>query len=174
MLFGILPIIVIGIVHGDLKPENILVAVQHMDIDPYDYVLKLIDFGFSPRTRANDPVFVSGTKPWTAPEHHGRGHTVQGARLMDLFSFGMLCFWMLFRDLLWPNSGFEAEMQQLRIVKEACSFAEVFEAQLRDLPEIPRQYLEQMKHLIGSTLHRVPNQRVSSLRDLLGELQVSM
>lgn len=33
---------------------------------------------------------------WRAPEWHHRGFRPEGARKMDIFSFGLVCLWMLF------------------------------------------------------------------------------
>ena len=36
------------------------------------------------------------SEPWHAPEWHHRGFGLSDAMRMDVFSFGMLCFWLLF------------------------------------------------------------------------------
>ena len=37
------------------------------------------------------------TRPWNAPEwHHHRKYTFDEAMLMDVYSYGMLCMWILF------------------------------------------------------------------------------
>jgi serine/threonine protein kinase len=32
---------------------------------------------------------------WTAPEWHHRGFAITDAKKMDIYSFGILCFWLL-------------------------------------------------------------------------------
>lgn len=36
--------------------------------------------------------------PWNAPEYHHRGFRPHEAMKMDVYSFGMLCLWLLFKD----------------------------------------------------------------------------
>lgn len=38
------------------------------------------------------------TPPWDAPEWHHRGFQISEAMKMDVYSFGMLCFWLLFKE----------------------------------------------------------------------------
>ena len=35
------------------------------------------------------------SKPWFAPEYHHRGFKLYMAQRMDIYSFGMLCLWIL-------------------------------------------------------------------------------
>ncbi|KAI0543381.1 kinase-like protein [Xylaria curta] len=81
-----------GIVHGDIKPDNALVFAGG--------VVKLSDFGFS--ALASNKLFdLAGTYPWRAPEIISLdGATHQQAKLTDLYSFGMLCLWVIFRNEL--------------------------------------------------------------------------
>lgn len=36
------------------------------------------------------------SRPWNAPEHHERELHPKAAKAMDVYSFGMLCLWLLF------------------------------------------------------------------------------
>jgi serine/threonine protein kinase len=62
------------------------------------YTAKVADFGFSTYfyEEQEDLIQVPKSVPWTAPEHHARYFTSQSARAMDIYSFGMLCLWLLF------------------------------------------------------------------------------
>jgi hypothetical protein len=40
------------------------------------------------------------SQPWSAPEWHHRGFRIYAAKKTDVYSFGMLCLWVLFRDEL--------------------------------------------------------------------------
>ena len=35
--------------------------------------------------------------PWNAPEHHDRSFRPEQAKRMDVYSFGLLCFWLVFQ-----------------------------------------------------------------------------
>ena len=82
-----------GIVHGDIKPANILIFDDRI----LHQVAKVIDFGYS--TWLGDPdaiVFMPLSAHWTAPEWHHRGFSRTDAFKMDIYSFGLLCLWLLF------------------------------------------------------------------------------
>jgi serine/threonine protein kinase len=61
----------------------------------------VIDFGYSTRF-VNEDDFISVPKswPWSAPEHDYDRLKPAQARKMDVFSFGMLCLWILFERCL--------------------------------------------------------------------------
>jgi serine/threonine protein kinase len=76
-----------------MKPENVLIFRNDKR-----YTAKVTDFGLSTRNTVQDQlVFVGGTWPWTAPEHKGSQFTVAQIKNMDIFSYGMLVFWILFK-----------------------------------------------------------------------------
>ena len=82
-----------GVVHGDIKPENILISSE----SDGRYVVKVTDFGYSTLfTTDNDPITMPHSELWTAPERHHREILPRQARKMDVYSFGMLCLWLLF------------------------------------------------------------------------------
>jgi serine/threonine protein kinase len=82
-----------GIVHGDLKPGNVLVFKDEAGT----YVARVADFGYSTWfCDPNDVVSMPKSIPWNAPEHHHRGFSMPNAKKMDVYSFGALCFWLLF------------------------------------------------------------------------------
>lgn len=78
------------VIHGDIKPENVLVFTGP--------VVKLADFGFS-ALASGKSLRLGGTEPWVAPEYDRSGrYTLEQAKLMDLYSYGLLCLWVIFRD----------------------------------------------------------------------------
>lgn len=78
------------VIHGDIKPENALVFTGP--------VVKLADFGFS-ALASGKSLRLGGTEPWVAPEYDRSGrYTLRQAKLMDLYSYGLLCLWIIFRD----------------------------------------------------------------------------
>jgi serine/threonine protein kinase len=57
------------------------------------------DFGFSCFNGTDeDLVQVTRTEPWEAPEWHYRYFKLRDAKKMDIYSFGLLCLWLFFRD----------------------------------------------------------------------------
>jgi serine/threonine protein kinase len=60
-------------------------------------VAKVKDFGYSSiMVNEGHSVLMPKTVPWNAPEHHHRGFSPQDAKRMDIYSFGLLCLWILF------------------------------------------------------------------------------
>lgn len=81
------------IVHGDIKPRNIIV----FDAGLSRYTVKIGDFGFSTRfTDKDDLLYMPKSRIWHAPEWHSRVFPPEDAKRMDIFSYGMVCLWMLF------------------------------------------------------------------------------
>lgn len=84
---------VIDIIHGDIKHENILIF---KDKD-HGFIAKVADFGFSTGFQGeNDKIFLPKSRPWHAPEYHDRHFSPEEAKRTDIYSFGLVCFWLLF------------------------------------------------------------------------------
>ncbi|KAK5454372.1 hypothetical protein LTS15_006372 [Exophiala xenobiotica] len=84
------------IVHGDIKPENILVSKS---VDSGAYGIKITDFGYSSLgSSESDEVKLPLSRPWEAPEYHDRWFQLKAAKKTDVYSFGLLALWLLFRD----------------------------------------------------------------------------
>ena len=61
------------------------------------YTAKIADFGLSTYFYGEkDLVQMPESVPWNAPEHHNRYFCPQDAKAMDVYSFSMLCLWLLF------------------------------------------------------------------------------
>jgi serine/threonine protein kinase len=87
-----------------VKPKNVLIFEAGVD----SYSAKVADFGFSTyfQDEQEDLIQIPKSVPWTAPEYHKRYFTSQSAKLMDTYSFGMLCLWLLFDS---TNTPFGAQ-----------------------------------------------------------------
>ncbi|MCJ1396427.1 hypothetical protein MMC18_009317 [Xylographa bjoerkii] len=81
------------IVHGDVKPSNVLI----FDSASNRYIAKLADFGYATYFDDGARLFpMPGSAYWVAPEWHRHFTTnINGAKKMDVYSFGMLCLWLL-------------------------------------------------------------------------------
>ena len=60
-------------------------------------IAKVADFGFATCFQNhNDLISIPRKEPWNAPEHHARPFRSEQAKQMDIYSFGLLCFWLIF------------------------------------------------------------------------------
>ncbi|KIW71201.1 hypothetical protein PV04_03396 [Phialophora macrospora] len=86
-----------GVVHGDIKPGNILVSE---DLEQSATSVMLTDFGFSRfAATEEDLVRLQRSEPWEAPEWRSHQYfTLGDAKKLDMYSFGLLCMWLFFKD----------------------------------------------------------------------------
>lgn len=88
-----------GVVHHDIKPENIMMS------DGWQHA-KISDFGIAERRSGADApaarTEIGGTPAYMALEHL-RGEPTDGRS--DLFSLGVVLFWLLTGKLPWPETG---------------------------------------------------------------------
>ncbi|KAL9615144.1 MAG: hypothetical protein Q9167_000462 [Letrouitia subvulpina] len=86
------------IIHGDIKPSNAYVYEKDGK-----RTVKLADLGDASICDDDEAmVFLPRSKPWNSPEHHYRGVPFWQATKMDIYSFGLVCLWILFGDVLSP------------------------------------------------------------------------
>lgn len=92
------------VVHGDVKPGNVVVFSKSSD--SHDVVAKMIDFGYSCYGMDDeDMVHVTGTPLWAAPESNGDDVSIRSAKKMDVYSFALVCCWILFFDIVSLDNG---------------------------------------------------------------------
>jgi serine/threonine protein kinase len=131
------------VIHGDIKPQNVLVFKDATG----KTTVKVADFGYSTLAASEDlapsataRVFLPKSRPWNAPEHHFGEFTATGAKMTDVYSFGMLCFWVLFGSA------------HTECMSKGISF---------DASTGPRTRLEQLKH--DDELETIANQLIDSM-----------
>lgn len=101
----------LGIVHGDLKPENVLIFKGTSGA----YTAKVTDFGYSNiATDKGEYFYLPKSWPWNAPEHHHRACKLVAAQKMDIFSFGMLCLWIMFEKCLSGTLPLPSKLHELK------------------------------------------------------------
>lgn len=73
------------------------------------YTAKVADFGYSILSANQcdeEQIYLPKSKPWNAPEVDDQDATfsLTQAKMTDLYSFGILCLWLLFKDTPLMNS----------------------------------------------------------------------
>ena len=114
-----------------MKPENVLIFRNAQR-----YTAKVTDFGLSIRNTDQDHlVQVGGSRPWTAPELNLNSLTIAQAKNTDIFSYGMLVFWILFEKYF---SG------DVPLPAESCQIAQLFESEQQKTLSLV--VIERLKH----------------------------
>jgi hypothetical protein len=152
------------------------------------YAARVTDFAYSTRIANEDElVIVSKSRPWNAPEHDRDEFTPAQARKMDVFSFGMLCLWVMFEQYLsgvtplpkeahWAKKYFHGKGERdlsIEILKDLKQEDKLvmFTGHLlmaeKDLDDDKKHALER---LLSASLIRDPNRRVAELKQPLSRL----
>jgi hypothetical protein len=106
--------------------------------------------------------------PWNAPEHDGQAFQASEAKKIDVYSFGMLCLWLLF-EAKFPASlpsslGTPADKEQF------VSFEDLLKSWKRDLLRFAISLIgehDRLSQFFYSTLACEPHKRTTDFNFLL-------
>ncbi|KAI1120470.1 kinase-like protein [Nemania abortiva] len=171
------------IIHGDVKPQNVLVFRDESE----KCEAKLIDFGFSNTLSAisddaHHRIRLPLSAPWNAPEHDRllREWTSTQAMETDLYSFGMLCLWVLFEPYLsgsiavCPPRDVNYNIKPGSSIWNLGTIKHTVQAFAQDLVDLDTTLKENerviLKEFFAKSLSLNPTERDISIHDLLDGL----
>src|SRR5271156_4567636 len=108
----------VDVIHGDIKPENVLIFEKDGCC-----TAKVTDFGYSTSVASGASIFLPRSAPWQTPEYHHRQFLFSQALKAEVYSFGLLCLWLLFGDQ--PLCGMDHLITTLEL-KETIYLNELF------------------------------------------------
>ncbi|CAJ2502506.1 Uu.00g099000.m01.CDS01 [Anthostomella pinea] len=159
------------VVHGDIKPQNII-----MISGPQGHSIpRISDFSLSVIGQDWELRRLPRTPGWSAPEYHGRDFKICNARLMDVYSLGLVCHYILAWDQAFSHLSTTEEedeaMQHLQTLARSNPAAPLQMAighlNKINLGEDTRSMVEQ---LFRSTLAPDPQDRAQSGTQVLSLL----
>ncbi|KAF4945478.1 hypothetical protein FSARC_14421 [Fusarium sarcochroum] len=170
-----------GVVHGDVKPANVLIFENP---STGELVAKLSDFG---GCHAEDDSDVTtqfellGTEYWNAPEAYDSDHTQHRSKFRDIYSFGLLGFYILFESYPFGDPGPRSSHQNeaLRLFKSDWkALSSYVITRLRRLwPHVmTKEALEHLRSLPRVTDHDSMMARLIAYRDLVqtGDIEIGV
>ncbi|KAI1428792.1 hypothetical protein F5Y12DRAFT_632003 [Xylaria sp. FL1777] len=168
-----------GVAHGDLKPHNIIMTkiFQSSDQHPFEsssVAPQIVDVSLSVIGQDTDLRLLPRTVGWSAPEWHDRYFQIQNARRMDIFSFGLICYWILSWDQNFSHLSAEEEDQAMRTLNGGLQGDnnkphELAIALVRSM-NLDISTLENLERLFDLTLAPEPQHRASNASQLLSLL----
>ena len=173
-----------GVIHGDIKPQNVLVF---KDPITRKVTVKVADFGYSTLTVGESgKVLLPKSRPWNAPEHHFGEFKTDEAKKTDVYSFGMLCLWVLFGDRLsdFPQTTadgvtglisfdaphFRSRPTLFECLKDEDRLGYIANQLLGSMPGLDVEHTIRLKEIFSLTLPHNPGERTCNLARVAGLL----
>ena len=125
------------------------------------YTARVIDFGYSTVYTGRGRIEIPRTEGWEAPEWAQRGgFSFSEARKVDVFSFGLVCLWLLLYDYSNPLNICKLRREARNMAAFACDRVRLQSA-LDDLKK------QKLMMLFMSTLTSDPEERSSDFDPIL-------
>ena len=106
--------------------------------------MKISDLGYS--VMGEKETFLPNSWPWTAPEWTKRRFDIPSTKKMDIYSLGLLCFWLLFSNVEEKPVLAEESSVPFCILEEGADFATVKLIRSHDiLPQFAKLVIENVK-----------------------------
>ncbi|PNS16219.1 hypothetical protein CAC42_6326 [Sphaceloma murrayae] len=155
-----------GYIHRDLKPSNCL-----LHSDGSSITLHVSDFGEVQAAGAQRAsTGATGTLSYCAPEVLRRevpeGSYGNFTTKSDVFSLGMILYYMCFGDLPYANADVKEENEDLDLLRAEISAWSGFSSQSKKRPDLPEQLYRFLKRLLSLN----PSERPST-SDILQSIQ---
>jgi serine/threonine protein kinase len=140
--------------------------------------VKMADFGYSTLATGDvEKVFLPKSRPWNAPEHHFGGFEVPEAKKTDVYSYGMLCFWVLFGTVRIPENtmqfAFDASTgphTPLEKLKDDDKLRDIANILMESVPlvDLNSEFRIHLKEIFSLTVQLNPEKRISDVGKLVG------
>ena len=146
----------------------------------------MTDFGYSTLTVGESgKVHLPKSRPWNAPEHHFGEFKAQEAKKTDVYSFGMLCLWILFGDrlsdipqttadgtaeLISFNTPLLGRPTLLEGLKYEDRVKDIANKLVGSMPGLDAEYAARLTEIFRLTLPHKPGKRTHDLARVIGLL----
>ena len=122
-------------------------------------IVKVTDFGYSTLTvGGSGMVLLPKSSPWNAPEHHFGEFEAYAAKKTDVYSFGVLCLWVMFGPTL------------LERLKDGDRAECIANQHVESMPSLDVEYRICLREIFSLTLPHNPGKRTCDLARVIGLL----
>lgn len=152
--------------HGDIKPQNVLIFQEKSR----KYCAKVIDFGNSAQYLDDGhKIEHFGSEAWAAPEYEQGARRNQSEGIeADLFSLGLLYFWLFFERYMVGMDPKPSDLQKMECtpIENAEKWLEKMKGNIQKCAEafleaesLPTEQKRLLGYIFDSSLSQVPENR---------------